>query len=732
MFISCFDIIYTYYYAKEVFRILKEDFLSYLKDNCNINLTYEQQQVVFNVKGPMAVVAVPGAGKTATLICRTANLILNHNVNPQRILGVSFSKASAMDMRNRFKKLFGNLIERTVPFSTIHSFAYYVIRNYSFKRNINYTIIESKDSPVNRVVLLKSIYSKYNNDFINDDKLEELSSFIGYLKNLMVSFADTKMYKDSFPVPNFLKIYKEYEMYKKKNNLLDYDDMLIKCYEALNEDASLLNHYRKLYDYIEVDECQDTSKIQQEIIKLIAKPKFNLCIVGDDDQSIYSWRGAFAEGLLNFKTEYHESGKIFFMQQNFRSNKSIVETANKFIKLNKKRYDKNLFTKSKETTSINFVNPKDEYDQISYLVEKLKKEKNLKETAVLFRNNISVIPLVDVLVKENIPFYIKDSVPSFFNSWIIRDILCFFELAFDLTNIDAFEKIYYKMKSYVKKNDLNILRNRKIQESVFKTLSNNPDYVSSSYRLKSLEEKFLKLSSLSGSEAIDFIKHKLNYEDYMINYSHKFKYNIDNIQTILSTLSMIISSCTSLMEVKDKLIYLQEKMELSKSINKFNSVTLSTMHSSKGLEFDSVYIMDLIEDIIPCPDSIDKLNDKDRDPLEEETRLMYVAITRARHNLYLLTPLKKNNKKCNPSMFVTRLHKITNKSTKKANKYKPCKKEPTCSINLSEGTLINHKSFGDGTVTSIQDDIITIKFKNGAIKQLSYKLCVNKNLIKLI
>lgn len=197
-------------------KINKSDFLSYLKYNCNINLTKEQEEIVFNVYGPMAVVAVPGAGKTATLISRTANLILNQNVNPKRILGLSFSKASAIDMRNRFKSFFGNIIKDTVPFSTIHSFAYYVINNYSFRRNKKYTIIESKDSPVNRIVLLKNIYTKYNNDFINDDKLEELSSFIGYLKNIMVSFENTEIYKEDFPVPNFINIYREYELYKKR------------------------------------------------------------------------------------------------------------------------------------------------------------------------------------------------------------------------------------------------------------------------------------------------------------------------------------------------------------------------------------------------------------------------------------------------------------------------------------------------------------------------------------
>lgn len=713
--------------SKVVLTIDKKEFLSYLKYNCGITLTKEQEEVVFNIDGPIAVVAVPGAGKTATLISRTANLILNHNINSKRILGVSFSKASAMDMRDRFKKFFGNIIKDAVAFSTIHSFAYYVINNYSFRRNKKYTIIESKDSPVNRMILLKNIYAKYNNDFINDDKLEELSSFIGYLKNIMVSFNNTEIYKEDFPVPNFMNIYREYELYKRKNNLLDYDDMLVKCYQILNEDKEILNFYRNLYDYIEVDECQDTSKIQQEIIKLIAKPKFNLCIVGDDDQSIYSWRGAFSQGLLNFKGEYTKDGKIFFMQQNFRSSKQIVAAANEFIKINKKRYNKELFTKNDYGDEINFINAENEYAQIDYLVNKLKEDENLKETAILFRNNISSIPLVDRLIKENIPFYIKDSVPSFFNSWVIKDILSFFKLAFDLTDIDAFEKIYYKMKSYVRKDDLNILYNRKIKESVFRTLCSNENYFSSAYRLKSFEEKFIKLSSLSGDEAISFIRYELNYEEYMMDYCEKFKYNMDNIQTILSILTMVLSSCPSLQDVENKLNFLKDKMEISKLKGKFNGVTLSTMHSSKGLEFDTVYIIDLIEDIFPSPDSVNKSNKGDKASLEEETRLMYVAITRARKNLYLISPLKKNNRKCIPSQFVQKLYNIVNKEKVSSNL--PNNDANFHKIPLEEGTLIQHKSFGIGKILTVNEDILTINFGNGLIKNLSYNLCCSKNLI---
>lgn len=711
-----------------VFTIYKENFLSYLKDNCNINLTKEQSEVVFSVNGPMAVVAVPGSGKTTTLICRTANLILNHNVNPRKILGLSFSKASAMDMRSRFNNLFGNIVKDKVAFSTIHSFAYYVINNYSCRHNIKYTIIESKNSPVNPSILLKNIYKKYNKDFITDDKLEELSSFIGYLKNIMVSFEDTEIYKNDFPVPNFMQIYKEYEVFKIKNNLLDFDDMLVKCYEILNKDKSILNFYRNLYDYIEVDECQDTSKIQQEIIKLISIPKFNLCIVGDDDQSIYSWRGAFPNGLLNFKKEYHKNGKVFFIQQNFRSNKNIVTTANKFIKSNKKRYNKELFTENEEGNKIKFINTKDDYDQIDFLVKKLKEENNLKEVIILYRNNISSIPIVDRLLQENIPFYIKDSVPSFFNSWVVKDILSFFQLAFDLTDIDAFERIYYKMKSYVKKDDLNILHTRKIKESVFRTLYNNQTYSSSNYRLKSFEDKFMKLSSLSGDEAIHFIRYELNYENYMINYCDKFKFNIDNIQTILSMLAMILSSCPTLQDVESKLIYLKEEMEKSKFKGKVNGVMLSSMHSCKGLEFDTVYIIDLIENIFPSPDSLDKTNKNDSSSLEEETRLMYVAITRARENLYLINPLRKNNKKCSPSMFLEKLYKISyNGKPYKNNNIKT--KETIHSVSLEEGTIIEHNSFGIGKILNINKDILTISFENGPIKTLSYNLCISNGLL---
>ncbi|WP_125151979.1 ATP-dependent helicase [Clostridium rectalis] len=708
-------------------NINNEEFLYYLKDKCNINLTKEQQNVVFNIEGPMAVIAVPGAGKTVTLISRTANLILNEGVNPRKILAVSFSRASAIDMKDRFNKYFSKIIKEKVIFSTIHSFAYGVLRNYSKKERINYTIIEDKSISLNKNHIIRSLYKKYNNEYITEDKLEELTSFIGYLKNIMVNIKDIENYRERFPVPNFEGIYKEYELIKNTNNLVDYDDMLVKCYNILKYDKNSLNYYRNLFDYIEVDESQDTSKIQHEIIKLISSPKFNVCIVGDDDQSIYSWRGAFSESLLNFKKEYHEEGKILFMQKNFRSTQNIVQAANVFIKHNKKRYKKELCTDNKKGDNIRFVNVLDENKQIDFIIDSLKAQSNLSSSAVLFRNNLSSVLLIHRLIKEQISFYIKDSVSVFFGSWVLKDILNFCDLACNLKNLQAFKSIFYKMRSFIKREDLDKI-GKNIESSVFAELYNRSEFLNISYRLKRFEEKFIKLGTLKPCNVVEYIENELNYKEYIKDYCKKFNYNIDNIENILYIIHELIKNLDSVCDIVHEIEYIKHKVEQANFKASKNCLMLSTIHSSKGLEFNNVYMIDLVEKILPSPESMEKLRDGDFSALEEETRLMYVGITRAKRNLYLISPKSINNKNYNVSKFVVRLKNTVDSL---ANYKEKDLEKNSIYINLKKGLIINHSVFGVGKVKEQNKDIITIDFRDKGEKKLSLKICEKNKFISL-
>ena len=341
-----------------------------------MELSIEQEKAINHVLGPALVLAVPGAGKTTVLIHRTYKLISKHDINPERILSITFSKASSLDMKNRFEKTFPDIQANTVKFSTIHAFCFSLIREYSFINKVSYKLIEDEKNSLNKYNLLKKIYYDLNNDYITEEKLDSLINYIGYIKNMMLTPEEFKK-NNKVEIDNFLDIFKIYEEYKRKNRFIDFDDMLTISLEILHNNRYLLEKYRNKYDFFQIDEGQDTSKVQLKIIKLLASPKNNLFIVADDDQSIYGFRGAFPEGLLNFNKEYIH-GKLYFMEKNYRSTKNIVSICNKFIKANLERYHKEIYTDNEFLEPINIVKVKDTNDQYKILLKELK-NKNLSE-----------------------------------------------------------------------------------------------------------------------------------------------------------------------------------------------------------------------------------------------------------------------------------------------------------------------------------------------------------------
>lgn len=709
------------------------EFLKYLKIDCNIRLTESQLTGVLTVEGAVALISTAGSGKTTVATSKVAYLILCKGVNPGRIAVTSFSKQSAADMKERFASRFSNKIGGSVNFSTIHSFAFAIVRDYTNINKIAYEVIEGSDCSINKNQILRSLFKKHNNESINEDKLKELSGFISYIKNLMILFKDLDHHSDKFPVPKFKEIYKDYEEYKRENSvrLLDYDDMLGICIFALQRNTKLLEKYRAKYDYFMVDEAQDNSTIQTEIIKLLAAPKMNITIFADDDQMLYTWRGADLAHILNFKESYHKNGKVLFMEQNFRSSKNIVALADEFIKGNKVRYKKNIYTENPIGPPVQFVSAANEFKQVDYIMEKLKEESNLKENAVLYRNNLSAVPLIERLVQANIPFFVKDELPAFFNHWLTKDIQKFFNFAQNTWNVDAFSDIYYKIKSYIQKNDIEALKYEELPSlSVFDIMLNNPTYSYSKEKLLEFKVKFENLAKLPPKKAIEYIEVQLNYREYLKEYAKKFNYSMANIDTMLSTLKVIANDLTSLSEFPDKLSKIQGEMLKSKSNRGENAVTLLAIHSSKGLEFDQVFVMDLIQGIFPSIDSIEKLKDGNSSPYEEEVRVAYVSITRAEKRLHLLHPMTRNNQRVEPSQFFNRLYQIANPGTYKAVQTKI--KMPYLKIDYKKGLILSHKKFGIAEVISVKGDILSIMLENGTIKKFSINSCEENNLLSLI
>ncbi len=616
-----------------------------------MNLNKEQQLAIGHSNGPALVLAVPGAGKTTVLIHRTVNLILNHNIRPDRILSITFSRASAKDMRSRFNNSFKDISSIPISFSTIHSFCFNLIREYAYINNIKLNLIEGNNSPVNKYTLIKQIYLETNKSHITEEKLEFLINAIGYIKNMMLNvdeFIKTK--KPS--IDGFTTIFSEYEKYKKDNNLIDFDDMLSITLNILNRNKYILEKYRSKYDYIQLDEGQDTSKIQMEIFKKLALPKNNLFVVADDDQSIYGFRGSDPRGLLNFK-EIFPNGKMFFMEKNYRSSKNIVSVCNKFIKFNTLRYNKTISTDNGFIEPINIVKVDSIVDQYNYIIKDIE-NKDLKNISILYRNNLSSIGLIDFLEKCKIPFYMRDVKIKFFNHWLIQDILNFMIFSKDTSNMSIYENIYYKKKGYISKKQLNFAKTLNCKWPVFDRIMKYPDipiYYKST--LNELSADFRRLSNLNPLASIEYIEYNLEYEKYLKENSMKFGHTYDSLKTIIYYLKLIAKKAKTLDELIARLKYLEMLCMNSKDQNE--GITLSTIHSAKGLEFDRVYIIDLVDGHFPSSSSID-LHQKDIiDDFEEERRLFYVGMSRAKYHLSLLSVKHLGNKIVNSSRFLDEL-----------------------------------------------------------------------------
>lgn len=640
-------------FTKDIYSKKEEDFIKLLNKRCNINFTDKQKAAVLHKNGSALVLAVPGAGKTTVLLARTANLIINHGINPANILSITFSRASALDMKNRYNSIFSNITSIGANFSTIHSFAFELIRKYSSLHKHNFTVIEEGNSKISKRTILKKCYLKYNGEQIDEDALDELINNIGYVKNMMLGDKELEEYASGIELNNFIKIYDSYERIKKENGYIDYDDMLSIAFNILKKDGDTLQRYRTLYQYIQVDEGQDTSKIQHKLIQLIANPKNNIFVVADDDQSIYSFRGAYPKFLLEFENMYPGTKKVY-IEENFRSTKEIVGVANKFIKTNTVRFDKALFTNNEAGNPVRIVKLKNEDEMVEFLIGDLKLLSGSRENAVLYRNNISAISLADELSRRGVPFYLKDYNRFFFKHFVTEDIKAFMEFILDTSDFDSFSRIYYRMNSYIPKDIVHRAKEqynagRSVFDLIEKLSDSNENAKGNLCRLRVV---FNSLKNRSVKGIIVTIENELGYNKFLKENAKILGYSYESLRIILTNLKDLAGRCKSIAAFLTRLPELEEIMEGARIRRENSSLTLSTIHSSKGLEFSNVYIIDIIENVIPNRGSLDKLEQGDIDRLEEERRLMYVAMTRARKQLNLILLERKNDEIVIPSRFI--------------------------------------------------------------------------------
>lgn len=610
-----------------------------------MNLTPSQLKAVEHFEGPALVLAVPGAGKTTMILHRTKKLI-EKGVDPKSILTITFSKAQAVDIKMRFIEMDG---DRNVHFSTIHAFCYSIVRDYAKKYGKSLSLIDSNLKK--KYEILREIYKTVNNAYPTEERVETAISEVGYCKNMMLSpksFAKSKRCETD----NFVKFFETYEKFKKDKGLIDFDDMINLSYEVLKNDSAILKKYRDRFKFIQLDEGQDTSRSQFQVLKLLAKPNNNLFVVADDDQSIYAFRGANTEELFKLQKEY-DSISTFYMEENFRSTKNIVNIANIFISQNEKRFEKTVITNNPFDKPVNIIKLKEPKDQYDFIEKELEKDKG--DIAVLYRNNLSSIGLVEYFERKNYSFNIKDKKTKFFSHFITRDILDILNFSRDLSDIDLYEKFYFKLKGYISKRHIEYLK-RNRGKNIFNILKNYPDLPSYYHKnINGLLVGFKKIARVDVYEAIDYIDKEMGYGDYLKENAKRFMETESTLNEYLYYLKLIAKSTKSLDLFIGRLKELE--YDLLKAKDAGAKLTFSTVHSAKGLEFSRVFVVDLYEGTLPSTSSIEDLRE-DPELYEEERRLFYVAMTRAKKELYLMYSHYTNGRKNEISSFVTDLETL--------------------------------------------------------------------------
>jgi len=710
------------------------------KESYQIKLNPQQQKAVIRTRGQSLLLAVPGSGKTTVIICRIAYMLRVLQIDPGQILTLTFSRMGARDLKARYIKLFGETQAEALHFSTIHSFALGVIRHYErHYRRRAHTVLG------NTIPVIRELYLHLFKEHPGEIELGEICQRIGFCKNMMLTTDEINMLP-TLEV-DFLKIYEAYESYKLKEQLMDFDDILKYAWGLLKKYPEMLAFFQEKYPYIHLDEAQDTSKIQFKIIEMLTGERGNLFMVGDEDQSIYGFRGAFPESLLAFKETWPQ-GEVLLMETNYRSTRQIVEKANAFIKLNHERYQKEMSVPdNSEFTGVPIAREwvKSSEAQYRLIIEAIKREG--KEIAVLYRNNESAIPLVDLLDGAGIAYHIKEHSPQFFNHFLIKDIRLFYEFACNPGDINLFTQVYYKMDAAISRETISQIgtlmkRGEKALDALMRISGDRAWQVK---RLKDLKAGFKKLRTMPPQKGIMMILDELGYRSYL-NFRISSGQSEENIEQKLSVLKILGGRVPNFVEFFDKLESLAEKLQepqIKKA--KIPRVTLSTLHSSKGLEFEKVFIIDATEGQIPNVSNAPE----DQKAYAEEVRLFYVGATRAKRELIFLC-IKHREKDIKPSPFITYLiDGVPRKKSRpeetlakpregfgiQTGKYRNYHtgraRELTIDLsNYNKGTVVIHQRFGPGTILTRNGTIASIHFETAGDKKMNLAVCLENGVIK--
>lgn len=585
------------------------------------------------------VLAGPGSGKTSVIVERTAYMTGEGRIPPENILVVTFSRAAAKEMKERFLKFTGQSATR-VTFGTFHGVFYGILRQaYGFTA-ANILSEEEKSG------ILKELILNYGGDLAEEgDFPEEIAKEISVVKGNRISLE--YYYSSCCPDEVFRQIYSGYCQTCQARRKLDFDDMLLYCYELFVQRKDILAAWQNKFQYILVDEFQDINQLQYDIVRMLAKPQDNLFIVGDDDQSIYHFRGARPEIMLNFTKDYPKAETVT-LDVNYRCSGRILSSALRLIGSNKKRFQKNLSTPNQEGSEVTiseYQNPREEYlSVVARLRGRMEKGDDLKDTALLLRTNQEAEGLVGALMERQVPFYMKEKLPNLFHHWICRNLLAYMRFANGDRSRKKFLEFMNRPNRYIARDALSL--SPEISFDQLKEHYKDKDWMCD--RLTTLETHLWILKGLAPYAAINFIRKGMGYEEYLREYAEYRKIKPEELSEILDRLTESTKGMDSLKEWEDYIEDYTQKLEeqARKQEKEREGVLISTLHGVKGLEYDRVYILNVNEGSMPYKKAVLEA------AIEEERRLFYVGMTRARKELTLCYVRQQYEKKREPSRFL--------------------------------------------------------------------------------
>lgn len=715
----------------------------------NINLNKQQLEAVQSVEKPTLLLAVPGSGKTTVLITRLGYMIYCLGIRPEEILTVTYTVAATNDMRNRFATIFGDELAARLEFRTINGICAKIIGYYG--RCVGKKPFELVTDEGYKTKLLSAIYTEVVRQYPTESDLKNISTLITYIKNMQLSKNEINKLGKEQDIP-LLDIYNAYCEQMKRQSLMDYDDQMVYALTMLKVSSQILDYFQEMYKYICVDEAQDTSKIQHQIIAVLANKYKKIFMVGDEDQSIYGFRAAYPEALLSFEKNYADAN-VLLMEENFRSNAKIVDAADGFIQKNKLRHEKHMKAFREAGTDVQKIHLKNRRAQYTYLAKVA--ENTEVETAVLYRDNESIIPVVDLLERKGISYRIKNADLTFFTHRVVMDIKNIIRFAMEPANTEIFMQIYYKISTYMSKL-VAIEACRISQEKGITILDAALDYgkipAGTRKSVKAIQTHLNRMLEEDAGKAIYRIIHFMGYQDYLEKANIK-----DSKLSIIKAIAYNEPSVLALISRLDELATLIKE----KPYDSECKFILSTIHSSKGLEYDKVYIMDAVDGIFPenviANYEKSKAKDDEVKEYEEERRLYYVGVTRAKNELCifefdegstftneLLGIENKKSRNLNNIYVGTNVSSSGNRSKsahykrsvsisyQKAETKRKTVTESEYADKIEEIYLtgtITHKKYGLGRVIKMSGDLLEIEFE-GKVAKCKLKFMMEHSLIE--